>query len=308
MGFIWERIWDIWNIPSPREFDVTDGFDVTEWIWRDRTVFTWPRGYGAFNSIISTRHGSNELCIENYRCVTVYLKLVLIYVSPGMTSDVPDSIPVSLLDHIWLMSTHYITTPCSVLIRAPSASRSFPHLRCRIVVLCFGKTWQKLCLMNQFLCNLDLIRDVETICRVHTNDNGPIISDNSWRMMTAECSFRWRCGSMSDRSCGKLWRGKRQVDDLCRTNCLQACRRRGCGSSTIFSKSLLINSLYEIVYMHASRVTSNFGPPQDLKNGPPIPQLALYGLKMGPFGSLLAWAPRSCGPCGPIVIPLMHAL
>ena len=30
-------------------------------------------------------------------------------------------------------------------------------------------------------------------------------------------------------------------------------------------------------------VTSNFGSPQDLKNWPPIPHLALYGLKMGPF-------------------------
>ena len=43
--------------------------------------------------------------------------------------------------------------------------------------------------------------------------------------------------------------------------------------------------------------------PQDLKNGPPIPHFALYGLKMGLFGPLFA-SPRSCGPCGPIVTPL----
>ena len=37
---------------------------------------------------------------------------------------------------------------------------------------------------------------------------------------------------------------------------------------------------------YTSGVTSNFAPrtgPQDHKNGLPIPHLALYGLKIGPF-------------------------
>ena len=59
------------------------------------------------------------------------------------------------------------------------------------------------------------------------------------------------------------------------------------------------------LYHFDSGVTSNFGPPQDLKNRLPIPHLVLYGLKMGPFGPLFAWAPCSCGPCGPIVIVLL---
>ena len=44
----------------------------------------------------------------------------------------------------------------------------------------------------------------------------------------------------------------------------------------------------------ASGVTSNFGPLQDLKNGPQIPHFPQYGLKMGPL-----WAYFCLGPCIP---------
>ena len=59
----------------------------------------------------------------------------------------------------------------------------------------------------------------------------------------------------------------------------------------------------------AYSLTSNFGPPPDLKNVPSIPHLALFGLKMAPFGSLFAWAPmHNCWPCGSIVTSLLSIL
>ena len=53
-----------------------------------------------------------------------------------------------------------------------------------------------------------------------------------------------------------------------------------------------------------SGVTSNFGPPQDLKNGPTIPHLTIYGLKIGPVWTPFCLGHRSCGTCWPIVTPL----
>ena len=51
-----------------------------------------------------------------------------------------------------------------------------------------------------------------------------------------------------------------------------------------------------------SGVTSIFGPPQKWT---PFPHLALYDLKMGAFWAPFCLGPRSCGPCGPIVTPLV---
>ena len=61
--------------------------------------------------------------------------------------------------------------------------------------------------------------------------------------------------------------------------------------------------IWKVNWIRHSGVTSNFGPPQDLKNEPPIPYLVLYGLKIGLFA-----CPRTCGPCGSIVTPQIRHL
>ena len=49
-------------------------------------------------------------------------------------------------------------------------------------------------------------------------------------------------------------------------------------------------------YSGTSGVTSNFGPPTGSKKLAPNPHLALYGLKMGPFGPLFAFSHDRHGP------------
>ena len=61
----------------------------------------------------------------------------------------------------------------------------------------------------------------------------------------------------------------------------------------------------EVTVRTHSGVTSNFDPPQDLKNGPQLPILPYMAWKWAHFGSLFAWAPHSWEPCRPIVTPLL---
>ena len=56
-----------------------------------------------------------------------------------------------------------------------------------------------------------------------------------------------------------------------------------CLKFVIFWSNLRKSSPFEAIEstVELSDVTSNFGPPQELKNGPLIPHLDLYGLKLG---------------------------